>query len=347
MSDPSSPGIFAPSDLPWPGNPAQVEGHRVRVRGLLADMLGQNPFPAHPPLEARSIYTADEGGWWRSKVTYGTPADDVVYAWLLVPKQQAGPLPAVICLPGSFMTPNWGKDGPAGLAGPWTPGDPEAYGRDLARRGYVALCPDYPCCGERTTPGLRSHDTTALDRRFPRWTRVGLSAWDVSRAVDFLQQRPEVDRERIGCMGWSQGGQMSLIGAALDERIVCAVSVCGWGPLAGVGGDRAANWVQSYNFPRLASFLQSGAALPVDLDHLVAAVAPRPFLDVRAQEDDVFTNRAATEGALSRIRAVYELAGAGERFRSVELPGPHAYSSGAARETEAWLYRWLWRSGGG
>ena len=44
----------------------------------------------------------------------------------------------------------------------------------------------------RTTPGLGSHDTTDLDRRFPTWTRVGLSAYDVGRAVDLLRARPEV-----------------------------------------------------------------------------------------------------------------------------------------------------------
>lgn len=343
MRDPLSAGAFAPCDLPWSESSAEVAEHRARVRRALAELLGQSPFEHSPPLSARIIYSADEGGWWRHKVTYGNPSDDVVHAWLLVPKQLDGPVPAVICLPGSFMTPNWGKDAPAGLAGPLTAGDPEAYGRDLVRRGYVVVCPDYPCCGERTTPGLKSHDTAELDRRFPEWTRVGLSAWDVSRAVDFLLERPEVDGRRIGCVGWSQGGQMSLIGAALDERIHTTVSVCGWGPLRGVSGGRAANWARSYNFPRLQSHLEAGIPLPVDFDHLAAALAPRPFLDVRAREDDTFPNPGEIEHSLERVAAVYELAGDGDRFGVAWLPGGHGYSSGAARETEAWLHRWLWQ----
>jgi hypothetical protein len=74
-------------------------------------------------------------------------------------------------------------------------------------------------------------------------------------------------------------------------------------------------------------------------------VAPRPFLDVRALEDQTFPNRAAIEEGLERLAALYELAGAGDRFRSVWLPGGHAYGSGAARESEAWLYQWLWGAG--
>lgn len=345
MSDSPPAGAFAPCTIPWPELPAEVAEHRSRVRQALGELLGRSPFDDPAPLSARTVYTADDGGYWRHKVLYGTPNDDVVYAWLLVPKQLDGPTPAVICLPGSFMTPNWGKDGPAGLAGPWTAGDPEAYGHDLAQRGYVALCPDYPCCGERTTPGLKSHDTTDLDRRFPAWTRVGLSAWDVSRAVDFLLTRPEVDGKRIGCMGWSQGGQMSIIGAALDERIAAVVSVCGWGPLRGVGGDRAVNWARSYNFPHLGPCLESGEALPLDMDHLVATLAPRPLLDVRARQDDTFPNPGEIEASLERVRGVYALEGAAERFGVAWLPGGHGYSSGAARETEAWLHRWLWRGG--
>ncbi|MFH1568494.1 MAG: alpha/beta fold hydrolase [Gemmatimonadota bacterium] len=347
MSELGPAGTFAACGLRWPEVLAELSPHRRRVRQAVRELLGEPPFDDLPPLMARTVYTADDGGYWRQKVLYGTPRDDVVYAWLLVPKELEGRTPAVICLAGSFMTPNWGKDGPAGLAGPWKAGDPEAYGRDLARRGYVVLCPDYPCCGERTTPGLKSHDTTDLDRRFPMWTRVGLSAWDVSRAVDFLVGRSEVDGRRIGCMGWSQGGQMSVIGAALDERLAAVVSVCGWGPLAGVGGERAANWARSYNLPRLRPHLEVGMPLPVDFDHLVAAVAPRPFLDVRARGDDVFPNVAEIDASLERVRAVYGLAGAAPRFEVVWLPGGHGYSSGAARETEAWLHRWLWESRSG
>jgi pimeloyl-ACP methyl ester carboxylesterase len=333
-----TPGIFRAPERTWPQDVAALQREAVR---RLRDLLGEPPFDAPPPLNVQVIESHDDGDLLRHKLRYGNDSDDVVWAWLFVPRSLRAPTPAVICLAGSFMTPNWAKDAPAGLAGPLVPGDPEAYGRDLARLGFVTLCPDYPCCGERTAPGRRSHDTTDLDARFPQWSRVGLSAWDVSRAVDVLCRRDDVRPDRVAVCGWSQGGQMALIGAALDERIAAVVSVCGWGPWRGVGGERAANWARSYNFPRLAACLDSGEPLPLDFDDIAACVAPRPLLDVRAAADGTFPNRQEHVAALGALQRVWESCGHGERFRAVEVPGEHAHSTAAAWEERDWLRRWL------
>ena len=313
-----------------------------RIEALL-ELIGRPPAGLSPARtsEAHVVERHDDGDLWREKIRYGEPEDDVVWAWLLRAKTLTDPAPAVICLPGSFMTPNWGKDAPAGLAGPLVPGAPEAYGVDLACQGFVTLCPDYPCCGERTAPGLRSHDTSQLDARFPSWTRVGLSAWDVSRAVDILLTRAEVDADRIGVCGWSQGGQMSIIGAALDKRIRAVVSVCGWGPLRGVDGARAYNWAQRYNFPRLAPCLDGARPLPIDFDEIVACLAPRPFLDVRAEEDDTFPNRAEADSALDALQALWRTVGSPDAFAVTRASGGHAHGRVAADAQLQWLRRWL------
>jgi len=51
---------------------------------------------------------------------------------------------------------------------------------------------------------------------------------DVVRAVDFLCSRPEVDAKWIGIAGGSQGGGLSLAGAALDPRIVACAAAVPW-----------------------------------------------------------------------------------------------------------------------
>jgi dienelactone hydrolase len=327
--------------------PASAEAFdRLRRKTLdaLRGALGSAPFDDPPPLNPRVIYTSDDRAFWRKKVRYGNESDDVIWAWLLVPKDAHPdtPRPAVICLPGTFMTPNWGKDGPAGLAGPENAGDPEAYGADLARLGYITLCPDYPCAGERTSPGLRSHDTAELDCRFPTWTRVGLSAWDVSRAVDFLLTLPEVYPDRIGCTGWSQGGEMAVLGAALDSRIAVTASVCGWSPLRNQSEAIVDNLTRSYNLPHLRPFAESGDPLSFDLDWVAACIAPRPFLDVRASHDRYFSNRDDIAHAACEIRRVYQLLDVPERFLPYSFGGDHAHNAHAARETQAWFHKWLW-----
>ena len=52
---------------------------------------------------------------------------------------------------------------------------------------------------------------------------VGMLVWDAIRSIDYLQTRPEVDKERIGCVGLSWGGTHTAYTAALDERIKSAV----------------------------------------------------------------------------------------------------------------------------
>ena len=325
-----------------PLSAAAFATQRRIIQQHLRDLLGWPPLAGAPPLSPLDCYRSDAGSYVRHKVRYGNETDDVVWAWLLVPKRLTDRAPAVICLPGSFMTPNWGRDAPAGLAGPEHAGDPEAYGADLARRGYVVLCPDHPAAGERTSPGRRSHDTTELEHRFPSSTRVGLSAWDVSRAVDFLESRPEVERHRIAAMGWSQGGQMAVIGAALEPRIAVVVSVCGWSPWRGLPERQSVNLIQPYNYPRLAPYAKAGRTAPIDMDHVAACVAPRPFLNLSAREDGTFPNIAEQQAALEQITGLYATLGYGDRFAQVWADGPHAYGTAAARETEAWLHRWLW-----
>lgn len=362
MSQPMSDRELRTIPYAAPKSANDVQRAADRSREALLNLIGRPPFAQSPPLKPRGMYTARHRSYTRIKVRYGSETDDVVWAWLLVPegidftsedigvrpaKADSGTVrPAVICLPGSFMTPNYGKDGPVGLAGPEVRGAPEAYGADLAARGFVTLCPDYPVAGERTSPGLKAYDTSALDAKFPSWTRTGLSTWDVSRAVDFLSKLPIVRPDRIGVMGWSQGGLMSFLGAALDTRIRAVVSVCGWRPFRGITGQILENLMRSYNFPGMRRYFDSGSTLPFDLDHLFAAVAPRPMLDIRGTKDRFTPDRSLFEVIEREAAATYRLLGAEGAFRAYWFYGEHGYNADGARETEAWLYRHLWDGDG-
>jgi len=51
---------------------------------------------------------------------------------------------------------------------------------------------------------------------------------DCVRGVDFLDGRAEIDSERIGVWGFSQGGGMTLATASLDGRVSAAVAGVPW-----------------------------------------------------------------------------------------------------------------------
>ena len=51
---------------------------------------------------------------------------------------------------------------------------------------------------------------------------------DCVRGLDFLCSRPEVDTDRIGVLGFSQGGGLTLATAALDHRVSAAAAGVPW-----------------------------------------------------------------------------------------------------------------------
>ena len=332
-------GAFRSEPFACPATPEALRAHNVRTREAALDIVGRPPFEEEPALNPRVVEEVDDGPCVRMKVRYGNESDDVVWAWLVVPKDAPKPAPAILCLAGSFMTPNWGKHAVVGLFGPENEGDPEAYGANLAERGYVTLSPDYPCTGERVHEGLRQYDTADLDTRFPTWTRVGMSLWDVKRALDFLETRPEVDAGRIGCTGWSQGGDMTVWGAAMDERIRVVISVCGWSPWR---GGRVAAMTAPYNYPRLRTYAETGTPIPTDMDHVAARIAPRAFLNISGDLDEtVPSQETELPPAEAELAKVYEMFGAGERFQALHLPHRHRYSAEAAAVSREWFARWL------
>jgi pimeloyl-ACP methyl ester carboxylesterase len=82
----------------------------------------------------------------------------------------------------------------------------------LATRGISCLMVDQPGVGE----ALRRRSMTAIPDS-ERWA---------SAAVDHLERRNDVDRKRIGMMGWSLGGYYAPRAAAYERRFVLCVA---WG----------------------------------------------------------------------------------------------------------------------
>lgn len=82
----------------------------------------------------------------------------------------------------------------------------------LAVRGISCLMIDHPGVGE----ALRLKGMTAIPEA-ERWAGA---------AVDYLETRADVDKKRIGMMGWSLGGYYSPRAAAFEKRFALCVA---WG----------------------------------------------------------------------------------------------------------------------
>ncbi|HYI19805.1 MAG TPA: alpha/beta fold hydrolase [Solirubrobacteraceae bacterium] len=164
------------------------------------------------------------------------------------------------------------RNGAAVIAFPGRNG-PQKQARMLARHGYGVLLFD------RRGEGRSDGDPNAFGWGGDR---------DVKAAIDYLQQRPDVDPERIGGLGLSVGGELMLEVAAESEELRAVVSEG--------AGSRMYSEEFDHDFPAGEHVLNASGVLlknlglgvfgdeppPPDLETLVGRIAPRPLLLIAA-----------------------------------------------------------------
>jgi acetyl esterase/lipase len=297
---------------------AQTLAHMQQVMGPLPTDAAKVPLDVQYTEEVRTPHFV------RKKLTYAVAKGDRVPAYLLIPLKRDGKLPAVLCL---HQTVAIGSAEPAGL------GQREnlRYAVHLAERGYVTLAPDYPSFG-----------TYRYDFKKSEFQSGSMKAiWNNLRAIDLLQSLPEVDPNRIGCIGHSLGGHNSIFTAAFDPRIKAVVSNCGFTSFPKYYRGNLKGWTSDRYMPLLASKYGSDPKkVPFDFPEVVAALAPRAFLAVAPLHDDNF-EVSGVKDCIAAARPVYEALGAKDRLDAYYPDCGHDFPPESRRRAYAWLDRWL------
>lgn len=250
------------------------------------------------------------------RFTYQSEPGYTVPAHLLLPKGATKPLPVVICLQGHS------KGMHISLGRPQYDGDAEMIrgDRDFAvqavRRGFAALAIEQrnfgECGGTEKGPGCFR---AAMNALLLGRTVIGERVWDICRAVDVLCDTfPQIDKERIYCMGQSAGGTATFYAACMDERIKAAMpsgAVCSFDSSIMAIEHCSCNYI-----PQMRLYFDMG-----DLGMLIA---PRPLVVVTGREDDIFPLDGVKE-AVSRISAAYRADGCPDCLRLVIGDGGHRF----------------------
>ena len=314
---------------PLPDDPSAIPEWRDRVRARVQALIGTTPPPVPLDLEVRE--TVDCGSYERQSIVFDSEAGMSVPAFLLVPHDRREPGPAVLAQHGHGP----GKSEVCGLD------DDESqaaiaehrgdYGHQLALRGYVVLAPDLRCFGERADwapPDKYLCDLNLVHAYAAGESPLAQNLWDLGRALDMLEQQPMVDAQRIGMVGLSYGGTMTLFLAALDERIRAAV-VSGY----------FNTWRDCHEVPWNLCGSQVLPGMLTEVEHvgLGALIAPRALL-IESGTDDLIFPAEAARGEVGRLRRVYDALGADERLEHDVFDGGHRWNGERAYD---FLARWL------
>ena len=302
---------------------------RTLYEKALRELIGASP-EKRPALETRVLEEKALAKYTRFKVGFRSLPSKAehaseIRAWLLVPKNAKSPRPAIITL---HQTLPQGKDEPAGVKAslPWM-----TFAAYYAERGYVTLAPDMIGYGERTAGGYERTgfewaDAAPILEGDTDMTVLGLLLFDVTRCVDYLETREEVDKERIGIVGHSLGGILVNFVLGLVPRLRVGVASCGYGLFRKdeLFPERWAAKNSAY-LPRLALYRKDADALPLDMLQIMALAAPRPHLVQTALGDAIWTKPAVSENALVakeliRVRSLYGKEAA-DGFVSIEPGG--------------------------
>src|SRR5262245_43429768 len=262
-------------------------------------------------------------------IKFQADRDNWVPAIVAKPRAGAQPLSAIICLPGTNGTRQHLVDPALQL----TQFPRTGWARALAAEGFVTLSPV-----SRGSPAREQNiDTEAVRTELSGEDYMGLLVYEVIRAVDYLQTRPDVDRTRIGITGFSLGGAMTWYAAAADPRLTVIVPVCGGVGTydALTGNQKKTSYHSQYFYP--SGFLK---LFPGDQPEVFASLAPRAVLVVGRDQDQGMPVEGLRK-LEQEVKAVYAKRGAPERFAVHITEGEHTYTVEMFEQVKAWFDRFL------
>ena len=260
-----------------------------------------------------------------------------VPALILIPDGK-GPFPAINCLHDHGghlfigkekmirpLTPRTKEDSLVTKdADKWTEGlyEGQYVGDYLARNGYVVFSADAPMWGERgQKEGAKreKYDMIAGNMMMYGIDLCAYMTYDDISGTEYLATLPEVDAERIGCVGFSMGGYRSWMLAALSDRIKAGVAIC-W--MVTTDEQLTFNYGRTEN-GGFANCLP-GLRRWLDYPHIASMACPKPMLFINGTQDKLFPV-AGVNKAFRQMRDVWESQGAGDNIETELWDVPHSF----------------------
>ena len=285
---------------------AEALRQQIRVANGLVPMHEQTPLNAeifgkieHEDYSVEKVYFEPFPGFFTTGNLYR-------------PKGKTGPSPGIVTPHG-----HWGR----GRLEDIERGSIPARCINFAKQGYVVFA--YDMIGYNDSDKQIEHRFGGAREGLWGLSAMGLQLQNGIRAIDFLQNLSDVDKERIGCTGASGGGTQTFILTAVDERIKVSAPV-NMISATMQGGCRCEN---APNLRLDASNLE-----------IAALMAPRPLLLVSATGDWTANTPTVEYPA---IRSVYAHFDAKDKVHQIQVDAEHNYNKESREAVYAWFAKWL------
>jgi dienelactone hydrolase len=332
------PETFKGMKLPdWP-MPTDLkrwqESDRARTRATLLRCLGEMP-PRPDPRKVKVLSREEHDGYILERFEFHNGVDMVVPGIIAIPRDRPKAAPAIIGMHGHSGSKNEYLPNPQ---------NERSLGWMLVRRGFVVAAIDAAFNGDRVGKGSAGPqlDKGAYPQElslFKLYLWQGRCLWGMMLReeqclIDYLQARPEVDRNRIGATGMSMGCTRAWWTAAIDDRIQAVVGVACF--------TRYTELIAHGNLRRHGIYyFVPGVWQHFDTEAIHALIAPRPHLELSGDQD----GGAPADGIEvleKKLGALYQMFGKGDNFRSVIYKDTgHEYLPEMRAEMVAWFERHL------
>lgn len=308
----------APLSLRFKGTTAdECRAWQREFSAKLKSLLGPHTPPA--TWKATEVGRTVVGDHVREEILLTADGHSPVPIYLLLPTKPKGKRPGILAIHGHGSHghhPVAGRDDLPGVANAIKNANYD-YGRQLVREGYAVVVPCLTPFGDRLGKSAGKPDACAdtfIRMQLLGRTLMGENLRDCLWAMEYLASRAEVDPDRIGCVGLSYGGRMTMLTAALSPRVkACVIS----GALNAM--QERISRPYSCGAQIIPGLLQFG-----DVPEIASLIAPRPCLWEAGTRDSLIDATWADE-ILARQKRAYRALRVEERIRVDRFDGGHVW----------------------
>jgi hypothetical protein len=298
-----------------------AEAWQQQLRAKVIDLIGAFPSQRQP-LRPVLLETRAFPGYRRDKIVFDSRPGVSVLAYVLMPTKIATPAATMICIPGHGR----GVDDIVGIDDQGRDRtDKAGYQHDfaiqVAEAGMAAVAIEPMGFGCRRDPinarqslSRKACDPAAGGALLVGETMVSWRVWDVIRTLDYIATRPELDSARVGCMGISGGGTVTLFATALEPRIRAAL-VSGYLNTFRDSVGSLAHCIDNY-VPGILNW--------AEMHDIAGLIAPRPLFVESGERDNIFPIKASIE-SFNHVKDIYSVFGAADRVEQEVFPDEHAF----------------------